>query len=140
MDTDEPEKDDATPTSNASRKRRRIYAWRGAGIGALLGLLTLVGMILFAVKSSNPEATEGMIFLQVFLGAPVYMIIGLVLGGLVAASHAIGISSQWAEMLMPVVYLSIPLNGGMFGFIIGWLVGNAHNSSLGQPSDRGIAT
>ena len=120
-----------TPPSTAFLKhRRRTYAWRGAGIGALLGILTLGGMALWAIKSSKPDAIEGMVFLQVWLGAPVYMFLGAVLSFLIAIVNSMGMLGHWIAMALgPLIYLSIPLNWGMLGFVIGWLAGNPRTST-----------
>jgi len=128
MDTDTPETDDAVPTSNASRKRRRqIYAWRGAAIGAVAGILVVGSMAFVLVKSSDPWAIDAMGYLLGVLSAPVGWFFGIIMRFLTTVSNEIGLSGQWAQMVMGslIMFLSIPLNWGMFGFIIGWLFGNS---------------
>jgi len=112
MDTDKSEADAAAPTSDTFQKRRRrVYAWRGAWIGAVLGILMVGGMTIF-LTSHTSDAIEARGDIAVLLGAPtdiLFMIMWPVFGPRIDAS------------------LGIPLNWAMFGFVIGWLVGNARN-------------
>ena len=125
------ETNEAVPTSVAFRKRRLVFAWRGASIGAVMGILVVGSMALFVVKSSNKEAGEGMGYLLEFLGAPTISVLVKVLRILTTVANKIGLPSQWVGMVMGplITLLSIPLNWGMFGFVIGWLVGNFPKSS-----------
>ena len=117
MATDKSKTDDAAPISDVFLKhRRRVYAWRGAVIGAVLGILMVGGMTIF-FTSHTPDAIEARGDIEVLLGAP---------------------ANTLFRILLPVfgpridISLGIPLNWAMFGFVIGWLVGNARN----PPQDK----
>ena len=111
--------------------RRRVFAWRGAAIGTFIGFLTL-GSLLFAM-SSNPKEGEGIAYLIGLFGIPADFVLEIVCKLFTVVLDVIcpgQMASKIEGIICPLLLygLSIPLNCGMFGFVIDWLVGNFRGS------------
>lgn len=113
------------------KRRRRVYTWRGCGIGLVVGVLVFGAVYLWASHASYTDAGDATGFLIFVLGAPGWFVLELLSKLLVAILREFGASNQGINAIVAVLmtYMSIPLSFAGYGLGFGWMSANSENAS-----------